>query len=314
MDRNLALEFVRVTEAAAIAAAQWIGKGDDKAADQAAVDQMRNRFNQIAFTGKVVIGEGEKDRAPMLFNGEEVGAGNGPRMDLAIDPLECTDSVAFGRYNAIAVIAAGAEGSLLAAPDVYMQKIAVGKEAAGVIDIDAPVQDNLRHIAKALGKDVGEVTVIVLDRPRHEQLIADIRGAGARVRLITDGDVAGAIAACTPGNEIDVLMGIGGSTEGVLAAVPIKIMGGQLLGRFAPKGKKQAERLATFGHDAKNVWAAADLAKGDQLTFTCTGVIEGPLLPGVVFQKDRVITHSMVLRGQSGTLRYITTHHDAFKK
>ncbi len=314
MDRNLALEFVRVTEAAAIAAAKWIGKGDDKAADQAAVDQMRSRFNQIAFTGTVVIGEGEKDKAPMLFNGEDVGAGNGPRMDLAIDPLECTDSVAFGRYNAIAVIAAGAEGSLLAAPDVYMQKIAVGKEAAGVIDLDAPVADNLQKVAKALGKDVGEVTVIVLDRPRHEQLIQDIRRAGARVRLITDGDVAGAIAACTPGNEIDALMGIGGSTEGVLAAVPIKIMGGQLLGRFAPKGETQEQRLTAFGHDATKVWAAADLAKGEQLTFTCTGVIEGPLLPGVLFQNDRVITHSMVLRGQSGTLRYITTHHDAFKK
>ncbi len=314
MDRNLALEFVRVTEAAAMAAAQWIGKGDKIAADQAAVDQMRSRFNQIAFTGKVVIGEGEKDKAPMLFNGEAVGAGNGPRMDLAIEPLECTDSVAFGRYNAIAVIAAGAEGSLLAAPDVYMQKIAVGKEAAGVIDLDAPVADNLQKIGKALGKDVGEVTVIVLDRPRHEQLIADIRRAGARVRLITDGDVAGAIAACTSGNEIDVLMGIGGSTEGVLASVPIKIMGGQILGRFAPKGEVQEKRLATFGHDAKKIWSVAELAKGDHLTFTCTGVIEGPLLPGVVFQKDRIITHSMVLRGKSGTLRYITTHHDAFTK
>ncbi len=314
MDRNLALEFVRVTEAAAIGAAAWIGRGDKNAADQAAVDQMRSRFNQIAFTGKVVIGEGEKDKAPMLYNGEEVGAGNGPRMDLAIDPLECTSSVAYGRYNAIAVIAAGAEGSLLAAPDVYMQKIAVGREAAGVVNLDAPVADNLQAIAKALGKDVGEVTVIVLDRPRHAQLISDIRGAGARVRLITDGDVAGAIAACTPGNEIDVLMGIGGSTEGVLASVPIKIMGGQLLGRFAPKDAEQSARLAAFGHDAKRVWSAAELAQGNQLTFTCTGVIEGPLLPGVVVQKDRIITHSLVLRGQSGTLRYVTTHHDAFTK
>ncbi len=314
MDRNLALEFVRVTEAAAIGAAGWIGRGDKRAADKAAVDEMRSRFNQIAFSGKVVIGEGEKDKAPMLFNGEEVGAGNGPRMDLAIDPLECTSSVAFGRYNAISVIAAGAAGSLLAAPDVSMQKIAVGKEAASVVDLDASVQDNLQKIAKALGKDVGEVTVIVLDRPRHEQLIADIRRAGARVRLITDGDVAGGIAACLPDNEIDALMGVGGSTEGVLASVPIKIMGGQLLGRFAPRNDEQKARLAQFGHDMKKVWSAAELAQGDQLTFTCTGVIEGPLLPGVVFQKDRIITHSMVLRGQSGTLRYITTHHDAFKK
>ena len=314
MDRNLALEFVRVTEAAAIGAAGWIGRGDKRAADKAAVDEMRSRFNQIAFSGKVVIGEGEKDKAPMLFNGEEVGAGNGPRMDLAIDPLECTSSVAFGRYNAISVIAAGAAGSLLAAPDVSMQKIAVGKEAASVVDLDASVQDNLQKIAKALGKDVGEVTVIVLDRPRHEQLIADIRRAGARVRLITDGDVAGGIAACLPDNEIDALMGVGGSTEGVLASLPIKIMGGLLLGRFAPRNDEQKARLAQFGHDMKKVWSAAELAQGDQLTFTCTGVIEGPLLPGVVFQKDRIITHSMVLRGQSGTLRYITTHHDAFKK
>jgi len=313
MDRNLALEFVRVTEAAAIAASQWIGKGDKHAADQAAVDEMRSRFNQIAFSGKVVIGEGEKDEAPMLYNGEVVGAG-GPAMDLAIDPLECTSSVAFGRYNAMTVIAAGAEGSLLAAPDVSMEKIAVGKAAAGVIDLGALVAENLSEVAKALGKDIGDVTVVVLDRPRHEQLIKDVRTAGARVRLITDGDVAAAVATCLPDSGIDVLMGVGGSTEGVLAAVPIKIMGGQLLGRFAPKDTKQKERLAKFGHDLRKIWTATDMAKGDQLTFTATGVIDGPLLPGVVKQKDQIITHSMVLRAQSGTLRYITTHHDAFKK
>src|SRR3989344_3354763 len=223
MDRNLAVEFVRVTEAAAIAAAKWVGRGDKHAADQAAVDEMRSRFNQLAFSGAVVIGEGSKDEAPELYTGEKVGKGGRPSMDLAVDPLEATDSVAHGRPNAISVIVAGARGSLLSAPDVYMDKIAAGPEAARVIDINAPVKANIQKVAKALGKAVNEITVVMLDRERHQDLMNQIRKVGARVRTITDGDVAGAIAPCLPDSGIDLLMGIGASTEAVLAAAAIKI-------------------------------------------------------------------------------------------
>ncbi len=314
MDRNLALEFIRVTEAAAIAAAKWIGKGDKNAADGAAVDEMRSRFNQIDFSGRVVIGEGEKDEAPKLYTGEIVGKGKKPVMDLAIDPLECTDSVAWGRYNAIAVIAAGPKGSLLHAPDTYMEKIAVGPKAAKVINLDATVKVNLQKISKALNKKISEIVVVVLDRPRHEKLIKEIRATGARVRLITDGDVAAAVATCFPESGIDVLMGTGGSTEAVLAAVPLKIFGGQILTRFKARSDKDLEdikkHLKKAGiNNVNKVFTADDLAKGKQLTFTATGVIEGPLLSGVDFRADKIITHSMVVRGQSGTIRYITTHH-----
>jgi len=319
MDRNLALEFVRVTEAAAIAAAEWVGRGDRKAADGAAVDEMRDRFNQVEFKGTVVIGEGEKDKAPKLYTGEVVGCDRDPQMDLAIDPLECTDSVAWGRYNAISVIAAGPKGSLLHAPDTYMNKIAVGKEAAKVIDLDAPVKDNIKKIAKALGKEIGEVTAIVLDRDRHQDLIKEIRETGARVRLITDGDVAAGIATAMPDSGIDVLMGIGGSTEAVLAAVPLKIFGGEILCRFVPKDKndKKAtlECLAQAGiKDINKIFRANDMAASDQLTFTATGVIDGPLLDGVVFRSNKIITHSIVVRGTSGTVRYIKTEHKAYTK
>ena len=315
MDRNLALEFVRVTEAAAIAAAKWVGKGDKNAADGAAVDEMRSRFNQIDFSGRVVIGEGEKDEAPKLYTGEIVGKDKKPAMDLAIDPLECTDSVAWGRYNAMAVIAAGPRGSLLHAPDTYMEKIAVGPKAAKAIDLNASVKVNLQKIGKALGKDIGEIVVVVLDRPRHEKLIKEIRKAGARVRLITDGDVAGALATCFPESGIDVLMGTGGSTEAVLAAVPLKIFGGEILARFKPRSDKDLEDIKKHLKKAKignidKIFRAEDMAKGKQLTFTATGVIEGPLLEGVDFRPDKIITHSMVVRGKSGTVRYITTHHN----
>ena len=252
MDRNLALEFVRVTEAAAIAAAKWIGKGDKNAADGAAVDEMRSRFNQIDFSGHVVIGEGEKDEAPKLYTGEIVGKGKKPIMDLAIDPLECTDSVAWGRYNAIAVIAAGPKGSLLHAPDTYMEKIAVGPKAAKVIDLDASIKVNLQKISKALDKKTSELVVVVLDRPRHEKLIKEIRQAGARVRLITDGDVAAAVATCFSESGIDVLMGTGGSTEAVLAAVPLKIFDGQLLARFKARSDKDLEDINKVIKDISN--------------------------------------------------------------
>jgi len=319
MDRNLALEFVRVTEAAAIAAARWMGRGDKHAADQAAVDEMRDRFNQIDFSGTVVIGEGEKDEAPKLFTGETVGRGNEPKMDLAIDPLEATDSVAWGRSNALAVIAAGAPGSLLHAPDTYMDKIAVGKVAAKVIDLDASVKDNITKTAKALGKDVREITVVVLDRERHQKLISEIRSVGARVRLITDGDVASAIATCLPDSGVDMILGLGGSTEAVLAAVAVKILGGELFCRFAPRSPEDEKNI--LGHlakakikDLKKVFNVNDLASGQQLTFTATGVIDGPLLDGVLFKAESIVTHSIVIRGQSGTIRYITTHHNLLRK
>ncbi len=319
MDRNLALEFVRVTEAAAIAAAKWVGKGDKHAADGAAVDEMRARFNQIDFLGRVVIGEGEKDEAPKLYTGEMVGKGKKPVMDLAIDPLECTDSVAWGRYNAIAVIAAGAKGSLLSAPDTYMDKIAAGPLAARAINLNDSVETNLKRVAKALGKPVSEVTVVVLDRPRHEKLIKDIRKAGARVRLITDGDVAAAVATCLPNTGIDLLMGIGGSTEAVLAAVPLKIFGGGIVCRFKPRNEKDEAEvrkcLKKIGiKSIDHVFHAKDLARGSQLTFTATGVIDGPMLSGVVFGHEQIITNSLVIRGSSGTVRYLTTYHNDHRK
>lgn len=310
MDRNLALEFVRVTEAAAIAAAKWIGKGDKKAADGAAVDAMRQRFNFVDFNGVVVIGEGKKDEAPELYTGEKLGTGKGPDVEIAVDPLECTDSVAWGRYNAISVIVTGPKGSLLHAPDTYMEKLAVGPAAKGLVDLDTPVDQNLMKVAQALNKEISDVTVCVLDRERHKDLIDQIRVAGARVRLITDGDVAGAIAPCIDGNPIDVLMGTGASAEAVLAAAAIKTMGGELLCRFKPKNEKDEKEIKKMGiKDIKKIYTAEDLAKGNEVTFTATGVIEGPLLKGVVFGKHQIITHSLVIRGLSGTMRYITTHH-----
>jgi len=309
MDRNLALEFVRVTEAAAIAASKWIGKGEAKKADGAAVDEMRDRFNQIDFAGRVVIGEGQKDEAPELYTGEKVGTGKGPAVDLAVDPLECTDSVAYGRYNAIAVIAAGARGSLLGAPDTYMEKLAAGPKAAKVIKMGAPVRVNIAKTAKALGKKVSDITVCVMDRDRHRDLINQIRKTGARVRLITDGDVAGGIAPCMPDSGIDLLMGIGASAEAVLAGVAIKILGGQMFARFSPMKDSHHQLLKKHGLNDKKVYSVNDLAKGKILTFTATGIIDGPLLEGVRYQDNKIITHSIVIRGTSGTVRYITTHH-----
>ena len=310
MDRNLALEFARVTEAAAIEAAHWIGRGDKNAADQAAVDAMRTRLNLIDFSGTVVIGEGLKDKAPMLYTGEKLGKGNDPSMDIAVDPLECTSSVAHGRYNALSVIVTGTQGSLLHAPDTYMDKIAVGPDATDVIDLGAPVKDNLTKTAKALGKDIREITVVILDRDRHKELITQVREAGARVRLITDGDVAGGIAPCIEENPIDMLMGIGASAEAVLAAAAIKSLSGEILCRFKPRSDEDKKMIEGMGiTDLNKIYNAEDLAKGKDITFTATGVIEGPLLQGVTFTKSRIITHSLVIRAHSGTVRYITTHH-----
>jgi fructose-1,6-bisphosphatase II len=314
MDRNLALEFVRVTEAGAIAAARWMGKGDKIAADGAAVKEMRDRFNGVAFQGEVIIGEGGIDEAPELFIGEKLGTGEGPEMDIAVDPLEATESVAWGRANAISVIATGAKGSLLKAPEIYMEKLAVGPEAKGAIDLNAPIGDNIKKVAKKLGKEAGEVTAIVLDRPRHEQLIKDIRKAGARVRLITDGDVAGAMAASLPGSGSDILAGIGKSPEAVLAAVGIKALGGDMQVRFSPRDDKDKKLIEECGQQCgiKNiddVLQLEDLAKGNELTFTATGVLDGPLARGVRFEGEKIITHSVVMRVKSGTIRHIEAHH-----
>lgn len=314
MDRNLALEFVRVTEAAAIEAARWIGRGDKNKADGAAVNAMRARFNQIDFSGTVVIGEGEKDEAPMLYTGEKVGTKKGPAMDLAIDPLECTNSVAYGRYNAMTVVASGPKGNLLHAPDTYMEKVSVGPLGKKVINLEASTKVNIEKTARALNKKTEDITVVILDRERHVNLIKEVRDAGARVRLITDGDVAAAIATCFPESGIDLQMGIGGSTEAVLAAVPIKILGGEILCRFKPKKEADVSKIKAAGvKNLNKIFTAEDLAKGKQLTFTATGVIDGPLLNGVIFNKDRIITHSLVIRGVSGTIRYITTHHHYYK-
>ncbi len=310
VDRNLALEFVRVTEAAAIAAARWIGRGDGKIADGAAVDEMRDRFSGIDFRGTVVIGEGAKDEAPELYIGETLGTANAPELDIAVDPLECTDSVANGRPNAISVIATGAKGSLFHAPDMYMNKIACGPAAKDVIDLDASVEQNLQKVAEKLGKTIDELVVIVLDRPRHEQLISQIRKTGARVRLITDGDVAGAIAPSLPDSGIDPLMGVGASAEAVLASVAIKCLGGGFQARLAPKNAEQEQLLRDMGiADATKKLLLEDLAKGEDLTFTATGVIDGPLLKGVRYTSERCITHSVVMRVRSGTVRFIETQH-----
>ncbi len=312
MDRNLALEFVRVTEAAAIAAGQWTGRGNKHAADQAAVDAMRSRFKDIPFSAEVVIGEGAKDEAPELYVGEILGKGNGPLFDLAVDPLECTDSVANGRPNAISVIATGTRGSLFRAPDMYMNKIACGPKGKDVIDLDVSIRENIERVATCLGKDAREMVVIVLDRPRHESLIQEIRNASARVVLITDGDVAGAIAPCLPHSGIDILFGIGASAEAVLASVAIKCLGGGFQARLMPKDDTQYGLLASLGmsdSDIQKKLTLEDLAKGQDLTFTATGVLDGPMLRGVRYTADYCITHSVVMRVKSGTVRFLETHH-----
>jgi len=309
-DRNLAMELVRVTEAAALASGRWVGRGDKIAADAAAVDAMRLMIDSVSMDGVVVIGEGEKDEAPMLFNGEQVGSGVGPETDVAVDPIDGTTLTSVGQPNALSVIALAPRGSMFfPGAAMYMEKIATGPEAAEAIDIEAPVAENIRQVAKAKGKRPEEVTVTILDRPRHADMIAEIRAAGARVLLITDGDVAGAIVAAIPRTEVDLLMGIGGTPEGVVSAAALKCLGGAIQGKLYPRNNEERSSLLADGFDLDQVLDADTLAAGDDLFFAATGITDGYLLEGVRYWSDGATTYSMVMRSRSGTIRYVKSDH-----
>lgn len=310
MDRNLALEFVRITEAAALACSRYMGRGDEKAADQAAVDAMRKAFDSLRVDGTVVIGEGERDEAPMLYIGEKVGQGDSPQIDIALDPLEGTTICATGGVGAISVIAVAEKGNFLHAPDTYMDKIAVGPGARGTIDIDASPEDNIRNVAKALGKDVSEVTVVILSRPRHEELIARVRALGARIHLIGDGDVSAAVATGVRESGIDILLGTGGAPEGVISAAAMKCLGGDFQGRLKFRSQEEKDRARRMGiEDFDRCYKLEDLAKGSVM-FCATGVTSGPLLKGVRFLPGkRALTQSLVMRSLTGTVRQIDTEH-----
>jgi fructose-1,6-bisphosphatase II len=309
-DRNLAMELVRVTEAAALAAGRWVGRLDKNAADQAAVDAMRYMIDSVSMDGVVVIGEGEKDEAPMLFNGERVGIGHGPETDVAVDPIDGTRLTAVGQPNALSVIALAPRGAMFfPGAAMYMEKIATGPEAADVIDIEAGVRENILRVAKAKGKRPEEITVTILDRDRHVEMIEEIRDSGARISLITDGDVAGAIVAAAPRTEVDMLIGIGGTPEGVVAAAALKCLGGAIQGRLYPRNDEERQALLDDGYDLQKVLTADDLAAGDDVFFAATGITDGYLLEGVRYFPDGATTYSMVMRGRSGTARYVESHH-----
>jgi fructose-1,6-bisphosphatase II len=309
-DRNLAMELVRVTEAAALAAGRWIGHGDKIAADAAAVDAMRLMIDSVSMHGTVVIGEGEKDEAPMLYNGEEVGDGTGPGVDVAVDPIDGTRLTALGQPNALVVIALAERGSMFfPGAAVYMEKVATGPEAADAIDITAPPEENVRRVAKAKGVGPEEITVTILDRDRHADMIAAVRAVGARVFLITDGDVAGAIAAATPRSGVDLLLGIGGTPEGVIAAAALRCLGGAIQGRLWPRDDHERSALVDAGFDLDRVLAAEDLVAGGEVFFAATGVTDGSLLRGVRYWPDGATTYSMVMRSHSGTVRYVEAQH-----
>lgn len=309
MERSLTMELVRVTEAAALASARWMGRGKKMEADDAATTAMRRVFDTVPMKGKVVIGEGEMDEAPMLYIGEELGTGHGPHVDVAVDPLEGTNIVAAGGWNALAVIAIADEGNLLHAPDMYMDKIAVGPEAVGKVDIDAPVLDNLKAVAKAKNKDVQDVVATVLDRKRHADIIHQIREAGARIKLINDGDVAGAINTAFDHTGVDILFGKGGAPEGVISAAALKCLGGELIGRLIPSNDEELARCIKMGLDVNKVLRMEDLAKGDDAIFAATGVTDGELLKGVQFKGGYGVTHTVVMRAKSGTVRFIDGRH-----
>jgi fructose-1,6-bisphosphatase II len=309
-DRNLALELVRVTEAAALGAGRWIGRGDKEAADQAAVDGMRAILDTVSMDGVVVIGEGEKDEAPMLFNGEEVGDGHGPAVDVAVDPLEGTRLTAKGQPNAIAVIALAERGTMFyPGAAVYMDKIATGPEAIEVVDIDAPPRENVERVARAKGMRPSEVSVIVLERDRHEALIDELRETGAKVHLIPDGDVAPAIAAARPQTGVDLLMGIGGTPEGVIAAAALKCVGGGVQGKLWPRNAEERQALLDAGFDLDRVLTTDDLVSGEDVFVAATGVTTGALLRGVRYLPGGAVTDSIVMRSRSGTVRRIEATH-----
>ena len=311
IERNLAMELVRVTEAASLSAALYMGKGDKALVDQAAVDAMRHTLDGIRMDGVVVIGEGEKDEAPMLYNGEQIGDGSEPRVDIAVDPIDGTTLLSKGLPGAIAVIALSARDTMHCPREVfYMDKIAVGPAARDVIDINAPVATNLERVARALGKPVAEVTVVMLDRPRHEQLLTDVRAAGSRVQLISDGDVAGGIQAALPDNGVDVLMGVGGTPEGVITAAAIRCTGGAIQCKPWPRDDAERQRCLDAGIDLDHVYGTDELVGGEDVFFAATGASSGELLRGVRFVANGATTHSLVMRSRSGTIRWIDAIHD----
>ncbi|APU12906.1 class II fructose-bisphosphatase [Actinoalloteichus fjordicus] len=309
-DRNLAMELVRVTEAAAMASGRWVGRGDKIGGDQAAVDAMRKLIGTVSMRGVVVIGEGEKDEAPMLFNGEKVGDGNGPDCDVAVDPIDGTTLMAKGMPNALAVLAVAERGAMYDPSAVfYMEKLAVGPEAASSVDIAAPVAENIRRVARAKQIGISDVTVCILDRPRHQDLVREVREAGARIRFVSDGDVAGAIAAARPGTGVDLLLGIGGTPEGIIAAAALKCLGGTMQGRLWPRDDAERARAVEAGHDLDRVLETDDLVRGDNVFFCATGITDGDLLRGVHYRAGGCTTQSIVMRSKSGTVRLIDGYH-----
>ena len=315
MERELALEFSRVTEAAALASSRWMGRGDRDAADNAAVRAMRAVFDTVNIAGTVVIGEGERDEAPMLYIGEKVGMGKSPVVDVAVDPLEGTNIVAKGLTGSISVLAVAPKDCLLHAPDIYMDKIAVGPRAKGKIDLDAPVADNLKSVSEALCKSIDDLTVVILDRPRHKQLIKDVREAGARIRLISDGDVSPAVATAYEDSGVDLMMGIGGAPEGVLAAAALVCLGGDMQARLAPENDEDRKRIHQMGTvDEDKLLMLDDLVKGDDVIFVATGITDGSLLKGVRYRVGGASTYTIVMRSQTGTVRYIEAWHKFAKK
>lgn len=309
-DRNLALELVRVTEAGAMAAGRWVGRGDKEGGDGAAVDAMRQLVSSVSMRGVVVIGEGEKDEAPMLYNGEAVGDGTGPEVDFAVDPIDGTTLMSKGSPGAISVLAVAERGAMFDPSAVfYMHKIAVGPDAAGSIDINAPIGENIRRVAKAKSLSVSDLTVCILDRPRHAEIIQQTRDAGARIRLISDGDVAGAIAAARPESGVDILVGIGGTPEGIIAAAALRCLGGELQGKLAPKDDEERQKAIDAGHDLDRVLSTTDLVSGENVFFCATGVTDGDLLRGVRYFGGGASTQSIVMRSKSGTVRMIDAYH-----
>jgi fructose-1,6-bisphosphatase II len=313
-DRNLALEMVRVTEAAALAASRWMGRGDKEGADAAAVDAMRLVLGTVPMDGIVVIGEGEKDEAPMLYNGERIGDGTPPETDIAVDPIDGTTLTSLGRGNALAVIAVSGRGTMFdPGPCVYMEKIAVGPEARGVIDIRKSAAENLAAVSTAKGESIRDVTAVILDRDRHKDLIEEVRATGARIRLIPDGDVAGAISTAWPDSGADILFGIGGTPEGVIAAAALKGMGGEMQGRLWPRNEAERKAAIEGGYDLEQVLTQDDLVQGDNCFFAATGITDGELIKGVHYDSRGATTQSLVMRSKSGTVRLINARHQLNK-